>query len=346
MNDRIILNKWLRWGLIFTLGIVARFILDVVYSLMYRNYFLFQPIKGYLFAILITFGIFETVRMIKNRLDKNKPWDSNPYRRFVVQLLSAVGVGLFYAGILRWIVEFLFIRISYINFDDELVIVVLVVVGTTALTVFDLGVYLLRKWRFSLAELERFKKENAEFQFETLRSQVNPHFLFNSLNTLSALVFQDQEKAGLFIRELSDVYRYILENRNKELVNLEEELKVARSYIYLVQLRFEQRLNVIIDIPENMKDAMIAPLTLQLLIENAVKHNVISKNKPLTIKVYTDDNWLVVLNNLQKKEVHEFSSELGLKNIRSRYQFLSSNKVEVIENASEFKVRIPLIKAL
>ncbi len=346
MNDRIILNKWLRWGIIFMAGVLARFTLDVIYSLMYRNYLLFQPVRGYLFTILITFGIIETVRFIKNKLDKEKPWDKDPYRRFVAQLLSTIGVGILFAELLRWIINLLFFRISYINFVDESVIVIMVVIMTTSLSMFDLGVYLLRKWRFSLAELERFKKENAEFQFETLRSQVNPHFLFNSLNTLSSLVFQDQERAGLFIRELSDVYRYILENRNKELVTLEQELKVARSYIYLVQLRFEQRLNVVLEIPDELKEDMIAPLTLQLLIENAVKHNVISRNKPLTIRVYAEEDRLVVLNNLQKKEVHEFSSELGLKNIQSRYQFLSNQKVEIIENETEFKVRIPLIKAL
>jgi LytS/YehU family sensor histidine kinase len=207
-------------------------------------------------------------------------------------------------------------------------------------------VFLLEKWRFSLAELERFKKENAEFQFESLRSQVNPHFLFNSLNTLASLIYSDKEKAEIFIRELSDVYRYVLDNRGKEIVPFSRELEVARSYLYLLSLRFEQNMVVEWKIKPGTEKMMIAPLTLQLLIENAVKHNVISKKKPLTIQISAENSQLVVKNNLQRKEIKEYSSQLGLKNIQSRYAFLNSGEVEITETNSEFIVKVPLIEAL
>jgi LytS/YehU family sensor histidine kinase len=191
--------------------------------------------------------------------------------------------------------------------------------------------------------LERFKKENAEFRFESLRSQLNPHFLFNSLNTLSSLVFENQEKAGIFIRELADVYRYILEFREHELVKVSKELEMVRSYIYLIQLRFDKNLEMAVKIGEKSGERMIAPMTMQMLIENAIKHNVISKKKPLTIRIYDEENYLVVENNIQKKETKEYSSNVGLKNIQSRYGFLSGDNIEVFEDDQIFKVKIPLI---
>jgi LytS/YehU family sensor histidine kinase len=215
---------------------------------------------------------------------------------------------------------------------------------TTTITIIDLGIFLLEKWRFSLAELERFKKENAEFQFESLRNQVNPHFLFNSLNTLSSLIFQDQEKAGSFVRELSDVYRYILENRDRELVSLKKELEILKSYIYLILLRFEQNLSVKIDIPNRLDNLLIPPLTLQMLVENATKHNIISKRKPLKIQIFSADDYLVVSNNLQQKETRTYSSKLGLENIKSRYNYLTDKAVEITDGPDNYIVKIPLIK--
>ncbi len=271
-------------------------------------------------------------------------WDKNPYKRFLIQWLLSFGIGLFFALVIRWIAVLIFIKFTYVNLFDEIVIVVFVLLITTTTTVVDLSMFLLEKWRFSLAELERFKKENAEFRFEFLRAQVNPHFLFNSLNTLSSLVYESKDKAASFIRELSDVYRYILENRDIELITLEKELEMLQSYVNLIHLRFEQNLFVTVDVGKNAGGFLIAPLTLQMLVENAIKHNVISKKKPLNIRIFTDDNYIFVNNNLQKKELKEYSSKLGLKNIKNRYGYLTDRKLEVIEEANEFSVKVPLIQ--
>jgi len=194
-----------------------------------------------------------------------------------------------------------------------------------------------------LAELERFKKENAESQFESLRAQVNPHFLFNSLNTLSSLIYENQEKAEAFIRELSDVYRYILENRGVERIELQKEMEVAKSYIYLVQLRFDKNLKITVDIPRKWFSKFIAPLTVQMLIENAVKHNIISERKPLWVEIIVENEMLIVKNNLQKKESKVTSNQMGLSNIKSRYGYLTNVPVEILETGEEFIVKIPLI---
>ncbi len=177
-----------------------------------------------------------------------------------------------------------------------------------------------------------------------LRNQVNPHFLFNSLNTLSSLIYENQDTAAEYIRKLSRVYRYVLEQKEKELVKLKTELDFIKAYIYLYELRFTNMLTFEIKISDESKDCFIAPMTLQMLIENAVKHNIVSKKKQLTIKISSKDEYLVISNNLQKKQIKEYSSELGLKNIKSRYAFISDKEVIVEETNEHFTVKIPLIK--
>lgn len=339
-------NKWYRWSSIVTLGVLFRFVLDVVYSLFYRNYVLAQPFDSYLFTVIFTFLIFESIFQVNKILNKKVKWELKPYKRFFIQWLLSFGIGLFFAIVVRWVIVLIFISFTYVNLLDEIILIIYVLLITTTVTVVDLSMFLLEKWRFSLAELERFKKENAEFRFESLRSQVNPHFLFNSLNTLSSLIFMDQQKAESFVRELSDVYRYILENKDRELVTLKKELEILSSYTFLILLRFEQNLSITIDIENGNDNMLIPPLTLQMLVENATKHNVISKKNPLKINIYTQDDSIVVVNNLQKKEIKSYSSKLGLSNIESRYGFLTDKKIEIIESKEEFVVKVPLIKSI
>jgi two-component system, LytTR family, sensor kinase len=242
-------------------------------------------------------------------------------------------------------IRYFIIKSPFIQLSDEVLttlyyLILLVYVPAFA----EFAVFLLNRWRTSLAEMEKYKKENAEYRFETLRTQVNPHFLFNSLNTLSSLMYEDREKAAGFIRDLSDVYRYVLENRSRETIALHEEVKFIRSFVYLYQLRFDNKLKVEIDISESLQDKQIAPMTLQLLVENAVKHNIVSVKKPLEISVTANESgYLTVRNNLQKKPAGMVSSEIGLKNITSRYAYLTDKPVEVLKTESEFIVRVPLI---
>jgi len=175
-----------------------------------------------------------------------------------------------------------------------------------------------------------------------LRSQVNPHFLFNSLNVLTSLVETDSQLAVRFIKQLSDVYRYVLENKDKELVDLKTELRFVKAFIYLQKIRFDNSLQVDISIPNTT--ANIIPLSLQMLVENAIKHNIVSSDQPLQIIIFTDDHYLVVRNNLQKKMVIKETGSIGLNNIRDRYIFFSTLPVIIEENEEWFTVKLPLIK--
>lgn len=194
-------------------------------------------------------------------------------------------------------------------------------------------------------QLFGLQEENISSQFETLKSQVNPHFLFNSLNVLSSLIFIDQEKAAKFVRQLSKVYRYVLDHRDLDTITLSEELPFIESYIYLLKTRFDQNLSVEVNIPMRVREKKVAPMVIQLLLENAIKHNVISKTRPLSVKldVSEDESYLSVANNLQLKSSTERSSHIGLDNIRKRYDYLSGRKVEIINDMENFMVKIPLL---
>jgi LytS/YehU family sensor histidine kinase len=189
------------------------------------------------------------------------------------------------------------------------------------------------------------KKENLQVQLDSLKNQVNPHFLFNSLNALSFLIDNDVHTAKQYVNELAMVYRNILDSNEKTLSTLREELEFLDSYFFLLQTRYGTNLKKDISISEKYFDWNIPPLTLQMLVENAVKHNIISASQPLTIKIHeTDGNLLIVSNNLQKINDHKNSGKIGLENITSKYRLLNQQDVVVIENGESFKVLLPLIK--
>jgi sensor histidine kinase YesM len=214
---------------------------------------------------------------------------------------------------------------------------------TTLLVVISETVYFFDQWKKTLIDAERLKKENNQAQLDSLRNQVNPHFLFNSLNTLISIIPDCPDTAIDFTQKLSNVYRYLLSVREKELVELQTELDFIQSYIFLLKVRFEQNLIFEINIPEALKTRLLPPVSLQLLIENAIKHNVVSREKPLSIQIYVENDFLIVKNNLQAKLEKESSTGIGLENIRKRYQILSTKQMEVIHSSTHFTIALPLL---
>ena len=193
-------------------------------------------------------------------------------------------------------------------------------------------------------QLIRVQKESLLSQFEVLKQQVNPHFLFNSLNVLTSLIKLDPDLAEKFSENLSIVYRYVLKNKDHELVDLKTELQFLDAYILLLNIRFVDKLRVNINIPENRLNDLIIPLAMQLLIENAIKHNAMSKSDPLTIDIYIDDdNFLNIVNNLNERPSHLVSTGVGLKNIENRYLLLNNTKPVFEKTATRFIARVPLV---
>ncbi len=195
-------------------------------------------------------------------------------------------------------------------------------------------------------EAEKFKKISTQAQLQAVRNQLNPHFLFNNLSVLTALIPSDTNASVEFVGQFSKVYRYVLKSHEKELMELGTELDFIDSYLYLLKKRFGESLKISIQVEEEVRRYYIVPMALQMLVENAVKHNVVSKNKPLKINIFTeDDQLLIVQNNLQRKEVNDLeSTNLGLTNISQRYEFLSHKLIIIEKNDQYFTVKLPIIK--
>jgi two-component system, LytTR family, sensor kinase len=206
------------------------------------------------------------------------------------------------------------------------------------------SIYFMSELKKSVEEKELLKRESLVAQWNALKTQVNPHFLFNNLNTLSAIIPDNPDQAIDFVQQLSKVYRHILEVRDEQSILLSEELEVLRAYAFLLKTRFGENLGISIRVAEEKLHQKIVPLSLQILMENAIKHNIVSSAKPLQIDVFAENGKLIVRNTLQKKQQHPESTGIGLDNIRNRYRLLGGRQVEVREDHSSFIVSIPLIE--
>ncbi len=206
------------------------------------------------------------------------------------------------------------------------------------------SIYFMHALKDSVEEKEMLKRESLQAQLNALRTQVNPHFLFNNLNTLSSLIPEEPKHAVDFVQQLSKVYRHILDVKEDKSILLKDELDVLNAYTFLLKTRFGNNLNVHINIPEDKLQKKIVPLSLQILMENAIKHNIVSSDKPLQINVFTENGSLVLSNNLQVKNQVNESTGIGLENIRNRYKLLGDKEVKVTDNENSFTVSIPLIE--
>lgn len=263
-------------------------------------------------------------------------WLKFPVKRFIIGVISTFAFTL--TSI--YLLSVLWKAIFQINITYGILYSVII---TVIISLFLHGRAFLLNWQQSKIDAERLQRENITGKYEALKNQVNPHFLFNSLNALTNLVYEDQDRAVKFIKQLSEVYRYVLDTRDQEIVSLAQEIKFLESYIFLQQIRFENRLNIEMNITD--QNAFVTPLALQMLIENAIKHNVVSADDPLKIRLYQHNGQVIVENNLQRKSVlGEPSAGVGLENIVKRYELLTDKKVEVIDGPDKFIVKLPLLQ--
>ena len=301
--------------------------------------------RGCLMVSLIFTGIYWVLfRQVFIFFRKKYPKTGQTVRRIIIQ--SLVLIVLYFLGqyLLDPIVHGLFTPYVIQDARHEIGISI----ASLLITFLVVGIYetigFYTKLEKSSLEKQELKRMNMQSQLEGLKNQVNPHFLFNSLNTLTYLIPENPEKSVYFVQKLSKVYRYILEIRDKKLIDLEEELNFLNAYTFLLKERFGDNLQIRIDIPDSFLSERILPLSLQILFENAIKHNIISAEKPLLIEVTIDSGGnLVVKNNLQRKNQVMNSTKLGLQNIKNRYRFFSDKKVEVITTQEAFVVMLPLI---
>lgn len=277
---------------------------------------------------------------ISDFLTYKLPWLENPSKRFLygvvaVVIYTPIAVYLLFLALNR------FFNVSLENIEITLGISILI---TFFISFFLNSKAFLSNWKKAALDTEKLKKEQMATKYESLKNQVNPHFLFNSLNALTNLVYEDQDLAAKFIRELSRVYRYILDTRSQELVTLKTEMDFVEAYVFLQKIRFDDKLQISIDVA-GFEKKMVPPVAVQTLIENAIKHNIIAEDEPLQIEILVDEHeMLIVKNNLQKKNIPlEESAGMGLANIKARYEFLSQKPVEIIDGPKEFTIKLPLL---
>ena len=278
-------------------------------------------------------------------LEQRKWKKGDRYKRILIGVFGSVIITLIGLFILRTFTETMingrsfsqFIRNeSFSNYQFGLWITLTIVAGFHF-------VYFYNRYQQNKIKEQKVIAGTASAKFDALKNQLDPHFLFNSLNVLSSLIEENPENAQKFTTALSKVYRYVLEQKNKELVTVDEELEFAKTYMSLLKMRFED--SIIFDIPDKSinPESKVVPLSLQLLLENAVKHNMVTSSKPLNIKIYENNGDLVVENNLQPKQIVKKSSGVGLENIKQRYQLLSSKSVYINQQANSFAVSIPML---
>lgn len=204
--------------------------------------------------------------------------------------------------------------------------------------------YLFSKWKETIVEAERLQKQTVVAQYETLKNQVNPHFLFNSLNTLAALIHKDPKKAEQFTEEFSKVYRYLLEMKDQTVVTLKHEMDFVNSYLFLQKKRYQENLVIEINISQDSMDLFLPPVSVQMLVENALKHNVISKGKPLTLTIYTKERRIYVVNDyVPRNEYTSESTGLGLHNLKEKYNIISEDSPSFNIEKDKYVAYLPLI---
>ena len=266
-------------------------------------------------------------------------------RRIIIGFLGSFLISVVVIFLLRIIEDVIIEGESFDAFlqNETLANYLVTIIITFFVTLAFHAFYFYKAYQENKVKEQKIIAGTASAQFESLKNQIDPHFLFNSLNVLSSLIEENPESAQKFTTSLSKVYRYVLEQKDKELVSVAEELKFAKTYMNLLKMRFEN--SITFEIPEvfDNEEAKVVPLSLQLLLENCIKHNIVSEAKPLHVKISIENNQLVVTNNLQKKEVLSDRKGVGLQNIVNRYAILTKRTVLVEENEQEFKIFLPIL---
>lgn len=309
------------------------------------DYGLFHFFMGWVYSYIVTASLYFGSAFIIRGLNKILPWKGNITKRLILEVpLILVYVVLTQTFIL-WSLEgtpFIFIQhklelkdyVQNIFFSTAITMIVVTMVE---------GVYFFRNWRESAVAAERLQKENANSQLANLRAQLDPHFMFNSLNVLTGLIRQDPKKAESFVEDFARVYRHMLEVSDNMMVPIEEEVRFTKQYLRLQLTRFGGGLQLEWHLSESAQNGFIPPLSLQELISNAIKHNAIHPDQPLVLIIESDDEVLRVRNNLQPREGQAESTGLGLENIRARYEILSKRKPEFKIEGQEFVAQLPIM---
>lgn len=296
---------------------------------------------GLIVAVLLL--ILLANRALTISLDRKLPWLTHGNKRFYSQLSIGVLVSLIIINLSYFLFKITLTedppvgsQIATINALSILILLPIISI--------NFGIQFLKRWKNAQLASEEFQKESIKAELNALKNHLDPHFLFNNLNILSSLISKDQKQSQAYLEKFAEVYRIILQSSSEELVELKQELSFISAYMYLLEIRFEDTIQLSMAIDKKDEALYLPPLTLQMLIENAIKHNTVSEIRPLKIYVESQNGYISVKNNLQEKKVElPNSGQTGLENIKRRYSYFTTKPVEVIKNPNAFIVRVPLI---
>jgi len=297
-----------------------------------------------LFSIGIGYPAWKGMMFITKTLERKLPWLQHPIKRMVYQILAlfAFFMLVILGGLSLWIM--VSEELTFSNALEEMIPSLKVALIFMFLSLLaGNAVLFFKNWKEAAIQQEKLKRAHLALQYQSLKDQVRPHFLFNSLSSLATLINTDADKATHFVHKLADVYRYVLEQKENELVPLREELKFLEDYIYLQKIRFGENLQVHYSLDLD-QSRLVIPLSLQMLVENAIKHNEVSGEHPLHVEIIsTEQGHIIVQNNLRRKGLTETSLGMGLENLRKQVAFFSNDNLLVQEDTDTFIVRIPTL---
>lgn len=306
----------------------------------YQHFFI-RLLRGSALSLLASFLIAYPDLYLIRFLNRTIPWGKKVLLRISIQLIFTIVL----AGSVSTAITLFANSLSPYTEEFGGVLrnnaMIYAVVNILLMSVLEAWIYFIES-RHAKQIAESLKEELLQIRFEVLRSQINPHFLFNSLNVLSGLIHVDVAKAQLFIDEFSQVYRYVLETIEQPVTSLGKELKFMRSYLFLQQIRYGDTLSYTVDIPADKLSLLMPPLSLQVVLENAIKHNIVNESKPLKIEIYSLEDYLFVKNNIQLK-ISGTSTGLGLKNLVKRYALISKKVPEFKVINNFYLAKLPLL---
>lgn len=331
-------------GVIISLAIMAiMFVVEAMFGRIFTfNSSLLREMGYYsLYGIVLTFINSTYFDYLNNEV----VWKKYRKYRIAISIIGSIILTLVGIFMVRMIIALVINGNSYSEFlaNENFRFYIICLIITMVVTLFFHMIYFYKKSQENKVKEQKIIAGTASAKFETLKNQIDPHFLFNSLNVLTSLIEENPDNAQKFTTSLSKIYRYVLEQKDKELISVEEELSFAKTYMKLLKMRFEN--SVFYELPETMKnpEAKVVPLSLQLILENTVKHNIASEAKPLHIRIYEKDDYLVIENDYQKKEVLQDRKGVGLQNIVDRYSIITNRKVRIEQTEKYFKVELPML---
>ncbi|MFH6965096.1 sensor histidine kinase [Flavobacterium plurextorum] len=339
-------------------------VIPVVFLVYLSSYYLLNPYQEEslisldstfdIFIILIYCGVLTELSLFVGRsLNRLIRWEHNPIFRAVAQFMCLIAGNILLNYVFSYLWNYLYPEACLE--ENELLIIwqsnIMAVILSLFISSVHTGIFLLNRWRVTSNEAAELKIKASKLQeavtrsqLESLKLQLDPHFIFNNFSTLTELIHEDQQAAGSFLENITRVYRYMISNLDKDTITVREEMEFLNAYFYLLKKRLGEKIDLHLEVDSDCLDLHLPPLTLQLFVENAVKHNMATLSSPLIISIYSEEKSLIVKNNLQLTSGKSLvSTGVGRKNIEFRYKILFNKKPVFSQSLESFTVRLPLI---